>query len=129
MKPSTPAEQQMDELRRLRETLSKRKPAPAALPKAPVAAAAATSAGGFELAEAAPKKKKEGPSLALSPEIYRKLLERQRQQRSFKRRRDMGDWAAELLLALPFEAHRLSADAKAELFQRMQAWAEARGLR
>jgi hypothetical protein len=41
----------------------------------------------------------------------------------------MGDWAAELLLALPPEAHKLSAAAKQELWRKMREWAEARGLR
>lgn len=136
----TPAEEQMEELRRLRETVTKRKPvAPrsALAPSSPAKAALATvpgstSAGaqGFELSEAQPKKKKkDGPSLVLSAELYRSLLERQRAQRSFKRRKDLGNWAAELVLALPLDAHKLSPEAKAELFKRMQEWAAARGLR
>lgn len=134
----TPAEEQMEELRRLRETVTKRKPvAPAkasaavtpatrALP--PVHGSTGSGALSFELAEAQPKKKKEGPSLALSADLYRRVMERQRAQRSFKRRKDLGDWAAELVLALPFDAHKLSPEAKAELFKRMQEWAAARGL-
>jgi hypothetical protein len=137
MKPRTPAEQQMEELRRLRETLSKRRPTAPTKPKAAVAdsrppapkapSGGAAALGGLEISEVA-KAKKTGPSLALSPALYRQLLERQRLGRAFKRRRDMGDWAAELLLALPFEAHKLSPEAKAELFKRMQEWARARGL-
>ena len=114
MSKRTPAEQQMEELRRLRESGGKAK-----LPAPP--------ASKFELSES-PRKKKAVPSLTLSPALYRRLLERQKADPSFRRKRDMGDWAAELLLALPFEAHRLSPEAKAELFQRMQAWAKARGL-
>lgn len=132
----TPAEEQMEELRRLREGLSKRKPAAAARTPAPLAPrpagnslTAPSSANGYELVEPAKKKKKGDPSLAVSKALYRQLIERQRSQRSFKRRRDLGDWAAELVLALPFDAHKLSKEAKAELFIRMQEWAQARGLR
>lgn len=132
----TPAEEQMEELRRLREGLSKRKPVPVARPTAvgparPASAgpvAPATSMGAYELVEPVVKRKKADPSLVVSRELYRKLMERQRAQRSFKRRKDLGNWAAELALALPFEAHKLSAEAKAELFSRMQEWARARGL-
>jgi hypothetical protein len=134
MKPRTPAEQQMEELRQLRETLSKRKPT--AAPRSPnpgaakpAATQASVSGGSFELSEPVAKKKKEGPSLPLSPALYRQLLQRQREGHAFRRRKDLGDWAAALALALPFEAHKLSDDAKAELFQRMQDWARARGLR
>ena len=135
----TPAEEQMEELRRLRETVGKRKPVSPAPQRSaspgtahsdrPLNAAPSAGPQSFELSEAQPKKKKEGPSLALSKELYRQLLERQRAQRSFKRRKDLGDWAAELVLALPLDAHKLSADAKGELFKRMQEWAAARGLR
>jgi hypothetical protein len=133
VKARTQAEQQMEELRRLRETAGKRKPAAAPKPLRAVQGGtsemAAVSGGSFELSEAVAKKKKDGPSLAVSKELYRQLLQRQRESRSFKRRRDMGDWGAALILALPFDAHRLSSEAKAELFQRMQEWAQARGLR
>ncbi len=134
MKARTQAEQQMEELRRLRETVGKRKPAGAPQNAAGHRARraesmAAISGGSFELSEAVAKRKKDGPSLMLSKDLYRQLLLRQRESRSFKRRRDMGDWGAALILALPFEAHRLSPEAKAELFQRMQEWAQARGLR
>jgi hypothetical protein len=138
MKTRTPAELQMEELRRLRETLAGRKPAAVPRPKVPAPTGpeaprpSATSSGtvltGLEISEAS-KVKKSGPSLPVSKALYRQLLERQRIARAFKRRRDMGDWAAELLLALPFEAHKLSPEAKAELFKRMQEWAQARGLR
>jgi hypothetical protein len=132
----TPAEEQMEELRRLREGLAKRKPVTAARttssaqPRQTSSSqpAPATSMGAYELVEPVVKRKKEDPSLAVSRELYRKLMERQRAGRSFKRRKDLGNWAAELALALPFEAHKLSPDAKAELFARMQEWARARGL-
>ena len=133
MKARTQAEQQMEELRRLRETLGKRKataapkPAKAVDPGRP--ATGAVSGGSFELSEAQARKKKAGPSLPLSSALYRQILVKQRETRAFKRRKDLGDWAAALVLALPFEAHRLSPEAKAELFQRMQEWAQARGLR
>ncbi len=138
MKSRTPAEQQMEELRRMRLTASKpravapkinRSSADASDPKLVNAPSIPSPfAGGFELSEPLAKKQKLGPSLPLSPEIYSQIVKRQRAERSFKRRKDMGDWAAELMLALPFEAHRLSPEARQELFSRMQAWARARGL-
>jgi hypothetical protein len=121
MKARTPAEQQMEELRRMRETLAKRRPTEPGKAK---------PAGGLDPSgtREASKSKKPGPSLALGKALYRQLLERQRKDKAFKRRRDMGDWAAQLLLALPSEAHKLSPEAKADLFKRMQEWAQARGL-
>ena len=80
----TPAEEQMEELRRLRESMGKRKPTP--LPKAPSPTAPrgsattppgpTTSMGAYELVEPVAKRKKEDPSLALSKELYRQLMER-----------------------------------------------------
>jgi hypothetical protein len=131
----TPAELQMEALRQLKQTQSRR-PAvapPKARPaeSAPRTDATAAPPNGFELSErgATAPAKKAGPALPLSPELWRRLRERQREHHEFRRRREMGDWAAELLLALPPEAHKLSTAAKQELWRKMREWAEARGLR
>jgi hypothetical protein len=110
MSKPTPAELQMEELRRLRAGLAKAK-----APRPPRPRAQAGKENG-------------GAALPLSADLYRELLARQKAEKAFRSRRDMGNWAAELLLALPLATHRLSPEAKAELFQRMQAWAKARGL-
>jgi hypothetical protein len=75
-----------------------------------------------------PRKAKASPALPVGPETRRLLLERQRTTREFKRRQDMGEWAAELLLALPPHSHTLSPQARAELFRRMREWCASRGL-
>lgn len=129
--PRTAAELQIEALRQLKQTQPRRKalPAPAAKPAAAPKAAVGPTAG-FELSEsAAPRSKRRGPQLPLSSGQWARLRERQREHHEFRLRRDMGDWAAELLLALPPGVHALSAEAKAELFKRMQEWAAARGAR
>jgi len=142
----TAAEEQIEALKQLKDAKARRKPAP--LPQTPRAVpplqpqhlAAATPlneqappAGplGFELSESerpAPKPKT-GPQIPVSAETWRRLRQRQRETREFKKRRDMGEWAAALLLALPPQASKLGPDAQAELFKRMNDWCRARGLR
>lgn len=128
----TAAELQIEALRQLKQTQPRRKalPAPAAKPAAPTTPQAPWVSG-FELSEStAPRpRKRSGPQLPLSASQWVRLRERQREHHEFRLRRDMGDWAAELLLALPPGVHALSAEAKAELFKRMHDWAAARGTR
>jgi hypothetical protein len=133
----TPAELQIEALRQLKQSQARRPvPVKAAKPDGgaasiPVVPRQSPSKPGFELHEQAPPTpiKRLGPSLPLSPESWRRLRERQREHREFKRRRDMGDWAARLLLALPPGTAGLPEEARAELLSRMRTWAEARGLR
>ena len=126
----TPAELQMEALRQLKQTQNRRKPlaAPKAIATAEPQARLATA---FELTErtvsTAPKRK--APSLSLSPALWRALRERQSEHQEFKSRREMGDWAAELVLALPPHSHKLNPAAKEELRRKMREWAGARGLR
>ena len=136
----TAAEQQIEALRQLKQGQGKRKAAP--LPAAPKAVApplpasqqaarpvGAPLAPAFELSEGqAPRARREGPALPLSVETWKRLRHRQRETKEFKGRREMAEWAAELLLALPPQTHKLSPAARADLFQRMQEWAKARGL-
>lgn len=128
--PRTQAEQQIEALRQLKQTQSRRKPAPPpSVPKAPPAVPMPDAAS-FELSEQPVKApKKSGPSLPLSLAQWRRLRERQRESGEFRRRRDMGDWAAELLLALPAGASKLSPAGKEELLRKLREWGEARGLR
>jgi len=146
-KGKTAAEEQIELLRRMKEARLKRKaapvpaapkavaplPPPALSPVAPLAQGAppAGEAAAFELAEGpAPKPRaKAAHGLPVGRETWRRLRERQRATHEFKRRRDMGEWAAELVLALPPHAHALNDDARAELFRRMREWCLARGLR
>jgi hypothetical protein len=145
--PLTAAEQQIEALRNLKQAQAKRKakpvpPAPPAVP-APVPArlqaampvglapgeADAPAGQAFELSEGSrPKAKLDGPALPLSPQVWRRLRARQREHREFKRRREMGDWAAELLLALPPHAHKMGDASRQDLFDRLREWAQARGL-
>lgn len=129
----TAAELQLEALRQLKQSQARRKPLPPPTPKptslpAPPSAPAAPTP--FELSDGAPvRQKRKGPALDLSAAQWKRLRERQRQHKEFRRRKDMGDWAAELLLALPPGVAALSAAAKQELFRKMREWAEARGLR
>jgi hypothetical protein len=132
MKARTAAEQQIELLRQMKDAKSKRKPTPppsqgptSPLPADPFPVPA------FELGERPrpPRTKSKGPALPLSKETWRLLRERQAATHEFSSRRDMGDWAAWLLLALPPGARSLSDESKAELLRRLAEWAEARGLR
>jgi hypothetical protein len=136
----TAAEQQIELLRQLKDSKSKRKavaPAPlrpasaAPMPASPspLMEGDAPQAGHFELIEMARKAKAVGPALPLSRDTWKRLRERQALGKEFASRKAMGDWAAELLLALPPQASRMDKGAKAELFKRLREWAEARGLR
>lgn len=126
--PRTPAEAQIEALRQLKQAQARRKLARGErLPPAPPAAPAQGPV--FELSEQPPRPaRKAGPSLPLSAETWRRLRERQAQHREFRRRRDMGEWAARLLLALPPGTAALPEAARQELFARMAEWAKSRGL-
>ena len=126
MKPRTAAEQQIEMLRQMKEAKTKRKPPPPAAPPP-----ARPQGPGFELDEGPrqPKPKAKGPGLPLTKETWRRLRERQTATREFRTRRDMGEWAAALLLALPPGAYQLGDEAKTELLRKLAEWAEARGLR
>lgn len=126
----TQAEQQIEALRQLKQTQARRKPTPPPTAPKPAPSPASAEAPSFELSEQPVKAaKKSGPSLPLSLAQWRRLRERQRESAEFRRRRDMGDWAAELLLALPAGASKLSPAGKEELLRKLREWGEARGLR
>jgi hypothetical protein len=126
----TAAELQLEALRQLKQTQARRKPTPAPTAKAAAPKAPAPETAAFELSEqGSDPAKRRGPALVLSAQQWKRLRERQREHKEFRRRKDMGDWAAELLLALPPGVAALSLAAKQELFRKMRDWAEARGLR
>jgi hypothetical protein len=123
MKQRTAAEQQIELLRQMKESKAGRQPLP---PPQRL-----RDGGPLERTAAPrpPRGKAKGPALPLGQETWRLLRERQASTREFRSRREMGDWAAALLLALPPGAHRLGEEARAELLTRLREWAEARGLR
>lgn len=148
----TPAEEQIEALKKMRAEKSVRKqpsapaprPKPTDIPEQPAAAALPlrprplaraelppSPDPRFELAESGPAKpsKPEDKALPVSRETWRRLKARQARTKEFKRRRDMGEWAAELLLAMPPRAHLLSPEGKADLFARLQEWGKVRGLK
>jgi hypothetical protein len=155
VKGRTAAEEQIEMLRKMKEDRASTKaPPPSAPAAAPFSAPAAsvraavparvpgTASRGsfapppegnaaFELAESGPAKpkRKSGHGLPVGRETWRRILERQRLTREFKGRKEMGEWAAQLLLNLPARAHTLDPQAREELFRRMREWCEARGLR
>jgi hypothetical protein len=67
--------------------------------------------------------------LSVSQAAWQRLQERLKQAGlSLKARRQLGDWAVELLLAFPL-ADSLSPEVKSDLFQRIGEWKAARGLK
>lgn len=142
MRPKTPAELQLEALRKMKEEAAlaprRARPRPEAAsddvaPSIP-RQAVPSKAPAFEIVEAAPRspkpraKRGANHTLLVSEEMWQRLRERERMNKEFKGKAELGDWAAELLLALPKNSHRLNEEARQELFARMAAWARARGL-
>src|SRR5580658_5647466 len=108
--PKTTAEQQIEMLKRMKETHLR-----------PDAAKAAGT-------RAIPRVKAVR-SLPLGREIWKRLQDRQTSTREFRSKKEMGEWAARLLLALPARAHTLDAAAREDLFRSMREWCALRGLK
>jgi hypothetical protein len=130
--PRTAAEQQIELLRRLKAQQAKRRPAPIPVPtkiETELAAPPTRPESGFEIHEkgSVTTARKLGPSLPLSRPQWQRLRERQRVHREFRNRREMGDWAAELLLALPPGVFGLGDAARRDLLEAMRGWARSRG--
>jgi hypothetical protein len=108
--PKTTAEQQIELLKRMKESHLR-----------PDAAKAAG-------AKAIPRVKP-ARSLPVGRELWKRLQDRQASTREFRSKKEMGEWAARLLLALPARAHALDAAAREDLFRSMREWCATRGLK
>ncbi|HTA17189.1 MAG TPA: hypothetical protein VK786_05545 [bacterium] len=108
--PKTTAEQQIETLKRMKETHLRPD--------------AAKAAGAKTVARVKPVR-----SLPVGREIWKRLQDRQASTREFRGKKEMGEWAARLLLALPARAHTLDAEAREDLFRRMREWCALRGLK
>ncbi len=138
MRPKTTAELQLDALRQMKEDARKAPPRtrPRIEDKKPssglfIGSGIPSKEPAFEIEEAKPKQQKvkgKVHAIPISPEMAQLLKRREKTYKEFSNRIEMGDWAAELLLALPINSHRLGKSARADLFSRMSAWAKARGL-
>jgi hypothetical protein len=106
--PKTTAEQQIEMLKRMKE--------------------AQLRPGGAKAAKAVPRVRPVR-SLPVGRETWRRLQDRQASTREFRGRKEMGEWAACLLLALPSRAHTLDSAAREELFRTMREWCALRGLK
>ncbi|HTB22088.1 MAG TPA: hypothetical protein VK914_05240 [bacterium] len=113
----TAAQQQIELLKRMKAGRLE--------PSAPVAAPAPRA----KAKKTASPRVERVASLPLSRETWRLLLRRQAATREFRGKKDMGEWAARLVLALPAGAHSLDADAIEELFACMRAFCAEKGLR
>lgn len=105
----TPAELQIELLRRLKEGKTPRQ--------------SASSPREARDERARPGRGPSHAGLAISPALWRKLVARQRELKEFKNRRDMGDWAADLLLALPAYSRPADTAARESFLARLALWA------
>lgn len=117
--PKTAAQQQIEMLQRMKQGRLR-----GGLPGAAEGLEGAPE--GPQAATAPAPKPKSGHSLPVGDAAWAKLLERQRGGREFRSKKDMGDWAAQLLLAFPPKAHRADAQGREALLRGLRAWASAR---
>lgn len=128
MSVKTAAELQLEYLKKLKEQMEKGAPRPKAARReessnAPVAAPSMSLSAGKS-----PRKKKATPSLPLSAAAWKRLREEGFKKGQLKRGRELGDWAVELLLSIPYGLKDLSDESRAELFAKIRDWSNPRGL-
>jgi hypothetical protein len=119
----TPAERQIELLKRLK----------AAPPSADAEGVQAEPEDAGAAPTEAPEETRGAPpsgplprALPVSEVAWRRLVARQRASREFGKLAELGEWAAELVLALPPGASRMSKAEKSELFRRMAQWCEGK---
>lgn len=118
----TPAEEQIELLKRMKEGRAK---APeSALAKVPAPAPAAPAPR-----PAAPKRPAAAKPHALNVDAKTWGRLEERRKAEFKDTRRLAAWAARLVLALPVGVAALPEEAQEELFREMRRWAEGKGLR
>lgn len=116
----TAAQQQIELLKRMKAgRLAPDQPGPSAPAKDAVSAKK----------KPAPKRAERAHSLPLGRESWDLLIRRQAATREFRGKKDLGEWAARLVLALPAGAHSLDAKTTEELFACMRAFCAEKGLR
>lgn len=123
MNPKTPAEQQLEHLKKLKAQQGSR---PARPPRAVASAAAAAEPGGLKIKVL---RKKAQRRIPLSEPGWRQLKEQGIETGLLKLNQGLGDWAVELLLNLPAGLQNLAPEAKQELFAKIKDWAASRGMK
>ena len=120
MSAKTPAEQQLEFLKKFRDQQrsGKLKPGPEGL------AALAVTPTGLQ----SPKKRRRGHGLPLGRQAWQRLRLEGVKSGRLKWNRALGDWAVELLLNMPPEMAAWSAQTKQELFAKIQEWSAGMGL-
>jgi hypothetical protein len=139
----TPAEQQLEFLKRLKEqqkqgrgkggnaqatAFAKAHTAsaePAQGPASRGAGSGGAAEGMLRLAKA--RKTRGGRNIPLSAKAWDALREQALKPGVLKLNQDLGDWAVELLLKLPSELRGLPEAAKADLFFKIRTWLQERG--
>jgi hypothetical protein len=128
MSVKTAAELQLEYLKKLKEQMEKGSPRPRAARRDESATAPLPSQAMSLSAAKLPKKKKTMPSLPLSVAAWKRLREEGFKKGQLKRGRELGDWAVELLLSIPYGLKDLSEESRAELFAKIRDWSNPRGL-
>jgi hypothetical protein len=117
MNPKTPAELQLEVLKKLKEQRGSKPPRPSR------SAAPAKAAGLLSLE---PRRVRSGRRIPLSEAAWSKLKEGALAPGTLKINHELGDWVVELLLGLPSELRSLAPEAKQEFFEKVKAWAASR---
>ena len=118
MNAKTPAEQQLEFLKKLKEQQQHAKP-PAR--RSSLAEPENKKAAYGELGPSKKKKPRKGAALPLSREAWARLRDEGVKTGILKLNQDLGDWAVELLLSLPLELRTLSPDARQALFSKLRS--------
>ena len=73
-------------------------------------------------------RKRQQMEIQMDARLWKQLNARIRESREFKRRQDLWDWAATLVMAFPPGAHQLSDESLEDLFRKIRHWLAARGI-
>jgi hypothetical protein len=130
MSSKTPAEQQLEFLKKLKEQQKSGKlnPGAALLVQRRDGSASSTS---FRLTKQLKpeSKKKRSPALPLSSDAWKRLRDEAIKNGKLRLNKGLGDWAVELLLGMPAEMATLSPELKKELFLKIQDWVQLRSMK
>jgi hypothetical protein len=123
----TPAEQQLDILKRLKAQQKLGRATPRSLPVAASAPSSPDAAAAAPRSIRAARKHVAGHRIPLSAKAWESLRRQALSQGTLKLNQDLGDWVVELLLNLPPELRSLPEAAREDLFRKVRTWLQERG--
>jgi hypothetical protein len=126
----TPAEQQLEFLKKLKEQKDgTKRPAPSAHPAVKKEASAAPAPLSLKPAPDSNRRKKPQRALVMSEEVWQRFKKEALESGKYRQGKALGDWAAALLMHLPAGLAEAPADAQRELFEKLSEWCVSRGIK